>query len=199
MLVAGAGAGWLTVQVEKGKRQQRAAAEIKRWGGTTVYEYRYGRQAFGAGAAPGSWAKRARAVCGDGCFDRVVGAVIAQHRVTDDEMVLFRDLPALQHLELWHADITGAGLVNLRGAHRLQRLQINSVSLTDEGLGGLFFGIPPERVAAVKQTFGIPADHDPIGAITIGHRAEGEHPSGSPTTKARRDLAELVHRGAWGH
>ena len=89
-------------------------------------------------------------------------------------------------MPFWHMDTAMASLLILQ-------------TLTDEGLGGLFFGIPPERVAAVKQTFGIPDDHDPIGAITIGHRAAGERPSGSPTTKARRDLSELVHRGTWGH
>jgi hypothetical protein len=34
--------------------------------------------------------------------------------------------------------------------------------------------------------------------ITIGHRAEDERPSGSPRTRGRRDLGELVHRGHWG-
>jgi len=88
-------------------------------------------------------------------------------------------------MPFWHMDTAMASLLILQ-------------TMTDEGLGGLFFGIPPERVASVKQVFGIPEDHDPIGAITIGHRADGERPSGSPTTKARRDLRELVHRGTWG-
>ena len=88
-------------------------------------------------------------------------------------------------MPFWHMDTAMASLLILQ-------------TITDEGLGGLFFGIPPERVAAVKETFAIPADHDPIGAITIGHRADGERPSGSPTTRSRRDLADLVHRGTWG-
>ena len=85
----------------------------------------------------------------------------------------------------WHMDAAMASLLILQ-------------TVTDEGLGALFFGIPPDRDAAVRGAFGIPADHDPVGAITIGHRAEDERPSGSPTTRARRDFAELVHHGRWG-
>jgi nitroreductase len=89
-------------------------------------------------------------------------------------------------MPFWHMDAAMASLLILQ-------------TLTDEGLGGLFFGIPPDRVGAVREAFAIPGDHDPIGAITIGHRADGERPSGSPTTKARRDLSDLVHRGRWAH
>ncbi len=35
----------------------------------------------------------------------------------------------------------------------------------------------------MREAFGIPDDHDPVGVITIGHRAEGERPSGSPRTR----------------
>jgi nitroreductase len=68
---------------------------------------------------------------------------------------------------------------------------------TDAGLGSCFVGVPPERDAAVRAAFGIPDDHDPVGVVTIGHRAGGERPSGSPRTRARRDLADVVHRGRW--
>jgi len=89
-------------------------------------------------------------------------------------------------MPFWHMDAAMASLLILQTA-------------TDAGLGSCFIGIPPDRESAVRAEFGIPDDHDPVGMIAIGHRAEGEQPSGSPTTKRRRDLGELVHRGSWGH
>ena len=86
----------------------------------------------------------------------------------------------------WHLDTAMASLLIL-------------LTAVDEGLGACFFGIPPERVAAVKQTFGIPATFDPIGAITLGHRVTDPGAAGSPSRRARKDPAEVVHRGHWRH
>jgi nitroreductase len=88
-------------------------------------------------------------------------------------------------MPFWHMDAAMAALLILQTA-------------TDEGLGSCFFGIPPDRDAAVRAAFGIPDDHDPVGVVTIGHRADAETPSGSPRSRGRRPLAELVHRGRWG-
>jgi len=85
----------------------------------------------------------------------------------------------------WHMDAAMASLLIL-------------LTAVDEGLGGCFFGIPPEHEAATRATFGIPDDFDPVGAITLGHRAPHERPSGSPTARTRRPQAEVVHRGSWG-
>jgi nitroreductase len=85
----------------------------------------------------------------------------------------------------WHMDAAMASLLIL-------------LTAVDEGLGGCFFGIPPEHEAATRATFGIPDDFDPVGAITLGHRAPDERPSGSPTARTRRPQAEVVHRGSWG-
>ena len=88
-------------------------------------------------------------------------------------------------MPFWHMDAAMASLLILQTA-------------TDAGLGSCFIGIPPDKDAAVRAAFGIPDDHDPVGVITIGHRAGGEAPSGSPRTRTRRPLDELVHRGRWG-
>jgi len=87
-------------------------------------------------------------------------------------------------MPFWHMDAAMASLLILQTA-------------TDAGLGSAFVGVPPDKEPAVRAEFAIPADHDPVGVITIGHRAERERPSGSPRTRPRRDLAELVHRGRW--
>ena len=67
----------------------------------------------------------------------------------------------------------------------------------DEGLGACFFGLPADRVVAVKEQFGIPDRFGPIGAITIGHPAATVGARGSPSTRARKPVDEVVHRGRW--
>jgi nitroreductase len=89
-------------------------------------------------------------------------------------------------MPFWHMDAAMASLLILQTA-------------TDEGLGSCFIGIPPDKEAAVRAEFGVPDDHDPVGMITIGHRSDDEKASGSPTTKPRRELRELVHRGGWAN
>ncbi|HEX6149899.1 nitroreductase family protein [Nocardioides sp.] len=84
----------------------------------------------------------------------------------------------------WHMDTAMASLLILQTA-------------VDEGLGALFFGIPVDRVRAVRSEFAIPDTHDPIGAITIGHLADDAGPPGSARTRRRVPLDELVHRGGW--
>ena len=83
----------------------------------------------------------------------------------------------------WHIDAGMASLLILQTA-------------VDEGLGACFFGIPPERLDAVRQAFGIPDRFDPIGAITIGHPTGGGA-KGSPSTRARKPVDDVVHRGRW--
>jgi nitroreductase len=92
-------------------------------------------------------------------------------------------------MPFWHMDVAMASLLILQTA-------------VDEGLGACFFGIPPEREAAVRREFGIPADFDPVGVVTLGHPADAAGPpaaAGSPTRRSRKPLAEVVHRGRWGH
>jgi nitroreductase len=72
------------------------------------------------------------------------------------------------------------------------------LTAVDEGLGGCFFGVPPERIDAVRDEFGIPGDHNPIGVVALGHPA-AELVRGSTATRRRRPLDEVVHRGQWRH
>lgn len=85
----------------------------------------------------------------------------------------------------WHLDTAMASLLIL-------------LTAVDEGLGACFFGIPVGREPAVRETFAIPDTHDPIGAITLGHRVEETGNAGSPSRRSREPLADLVHRGVWG-
>lgn len=82
----------------------------------------------------------------------------------------------------WHVDTGMATLLVL-------------LTAVDEGLGGCFFGIPGERVAALREAFGVPEGYTPIGAVTVGYPAP-DAPSPS-LRRGRRRLEEVVHRGAW--
>ncbi|HEY7044504.1 MAG TPA: nitroreductase family protein [Nocardioidaceae bacterium] len=68
-------------------------------------------------------------------------------------------------------------------------------TVTDEGLGGCFFGVPREHWEAFRAEFGVPAAYTPIGAVTIGHRASDTK---SPSLKrGRKPVADVVHRSHW--
>jgi nitroreductase len=85
----------------------------------------------------------------------------------------------------WHVDTGMAALLVLQTA-------------VDEGLGACFFGIPPERTDAFRAEFGVPDGYTPVGAITVGHRADDAGVPGSARSRARRTTDEVVHRGQWG-
>jgi nitroreductase len=70
------------------------------------------------------------------------------------------------------------------------------LTAVDEGIGGCFFGVPPDRIDDVRAAFGIPGDHHPIGVVALGHPAE-DLVRGSTATRPRRPLTEVVHRGRW--
>jgi nitroreductase len=69
------------------------------------------------------------------------------------------------------------------------------LTVTDENLGACFFGIPPEMIASFRAEFGVPDDYMPIGALSIGHRAE-DRPSPS-LKRGRRGTDEVVHHTRW--
>ena len=87
-------------------------------------------------------------------------------------------------MPFWHMDTAMASLLVL-------------LTAVDEGVGGCFFGIESEHDARLRERFGIPVDHDPIGAITLGHPAAARGVRGSPSRRPRRDTRSLVHRGTW--
>jgi nitroreductase len=81
----------------------------------------------------------------------------------------------------WHIDTGMAGLLILQTA-------------VDEGLGGFYFGIVPEQVQPFRDAFGVPQDHEPIGAIAIGHSAET---SIRDLKSRRRPLSDVMHYDHW--
>jgi nitroreductase len=87
------------------------------------------------------------------------------------------------------------------------------LSAVDNDLGACFFGIPVNRIPAVRDTFGVPTSQLSVGVISLGYPArapemrpepvEGRAPkgpapiTGSPTRRPRKASAELIHRGTW--
>jgi len=81
----------------------------------------------------------------------------------------------------WHIDTGMATLLILQTA-------------VDEDLGAIYFGIPPEYVQPFRDAYGVPDDHEPIGAVAIGHSAEE---SVRDLRSRRRPLNDVVHHDRW--
>ena len=81
----------------------------------------------------------------------------------------------------WHVDAGMAAMAVLLAAQ-------------DLGLGALLFGLFDQE-AAVKATFAIPDDVQPVATIAVG-RPRPDDP-GRSTARPRRPDDEVVHRGGW--
>jgi nitroreductase len=66
----------------------------------------------------------------------------------------------------------------------------------DAGLGALFFGVPPEKIDSLRETFGIPSTLHPIGTIAIGYAKAQDRPSRS-LKRGHRPAEDVIHRGHW--
>ncbi|MFF2555524.1 nitroreductase family protein [Nocardia sp. NPDC058058] len=70
------------------------------------------------------------------------------------------------------------------------------LTAVDEGLGACLLAIMPHHLDAFRDEFGVPHEYDPIGAITVGYRADEQPPA--RLAHRRRGAAEVVHDGSWG-
>ena len=71
------------------------------------------------------------------------------------------------------------------------------LAAVDAGLGACFFGVPADRVPAVRAAFGVPPDQLGVGVVSLGHPAPGAPTTGSASRRPRRPTAAVVHRGRW--
>lgn len=69
--------------------------------------------------------------------------------------------------------------------------------VVDAGVGGCFFGVPADRVQAVRETFAIPRQQAVVGVLSVGYPSDRERRSGSPRKRRRRTRTELVRYGVW--
>jgi nitroreductase len=70
------------------------------------------------------------------------------------------------------------------------------LSAVDNGLGACFFGIPTDRIPAVREAFGVPANQLSVGVISLGYPSPAPA-TGSPTRRPRKAESEVIHRGTW--
>lgn len=70
------------------------------------------------------------------------------------------------------------------------------LAAVDQQLGACFFGIPTDRIAAIREAFGVPASQLSVGVISLGYAVLAP-PTGSPTRRPRKAATELIHRGVW--
>ena len=70
------------------------------------------------------------------------------------------------------------------------------LSAVDHDLGACFFGIPADRIAAVREAFGVPTSQLSVGVVSLGYPAPAPA-IGSPTRRPRKALSEVIHRGTW--
>jgi nitroreductase len=83
----------------------------------------------------------------------------------------------------WDIDTGMAALLIMLGA-------------VDEGLVSCFFGVPPDRVAALREAFGVPDRLRPVGVVSLGYRAPDlKSPS---LRRGRRGLETVVSVGRFG-
>ncbi len=68
------------------------------------------------------------------------------------------------------------------------------LAAVNEGLGACFFGIF-SRQDVLLEALGVPAGHEPIGAIALGWPAPDR--PGLSARRPRRPLDHVVHRGTW--
>lgn len=77
----------------------------------------------------------------------------------------------------WHVDTGMSAMILLLAAH-------------DVGLGACFFGVPPDRWAALAQAFHVPAGLAPVGVVSLGYPAPG--PRSAALRRGTRPFAETV-------
>jgi nitroreductase len=70
------------------------------------------------------------------------------------------------------------------------------MSAVDNDLGACFFGIPADRILAVREAFGVPANQLSVGVISVGYPAPAPA-TGSPTRRRRKAPSEVIHHGTW--
>lgn len=70
------------------------------------------------------------------------------------------------------------------------------LTAVDEGLGGLFFGVPSDRHDAVREAFAVPAGHRLVGVVSMGYAVP--HRRSPFLRRGRRPLGEVAHRGRYG-
>lgn len=69
------------------------------------------------------------------------------------------------------------------------------LTAVNEGLGSCFIGLPVPTIPAFRKAFGVPDEFNPVGALTVGYRADDKR---SPSLRrGHRPVDDVVHHGRW--
>ncbi len=101
-----------------------------------------------------------------------------------DKLRVRKDLSddELWQVPFWHVDAGCAMMLLLLAA-------------VNEGLDAGFIGV--WRQDQAKAYLGIPAAYSITGLAMLGHRAPGERPQGSVTSRRRRPAGQVLHHERW--
>ena len=108
---------------------------------------------------------------------------LARYAETDKAATGLGDASEAWSVPYWLTDAAFAALA-------LQLLVV------EVGLGCCFFGLF-EHEDAVRRRFGVPDEARAVGAIAVGHPEPSGARSSRSTTRGRRPLDEVLHRGSW--
>jgi len=70
------------------------------------------------------------------------------------------------------------------------------LTAVDEGLGGCFFGAPPETHEDVFKAFAIPHDRNLVGVVSVGYPVP--HAKSGSLKRGLRGLDQVAHYGQFG-
>lgn len=131
--------------------------------------------------APNSWLRGvSTAPCLILCWSDK-GAYLRRYAEADKEHTAQSD-EARWTVPYWDVDTGMAALLML-------------LTATDQGLGGLFFGMQREEVGPVREAFGVPEDRRIVGVVSLGYPA-ADRRSGS-LRRGRRGVETVAHHGRW--
>jgi nitroreductase len=72
------------------------------------------------------------------------------------------------------------------------------LAAVDQGLGGCFFGVPPDRAPAVRDAFAVPDDQLSVGVVSVGYAENVTDRNGSPRSRRpRKPRTDRVHLDKW--
>ena len=108
---------------------------------------------------------------------------LARYAETDKAATGLGDASEAWSVPYWLTDAAFAALA-------LQLLMV------EVGLGCCFFGLF-EHEDVVRRRFGVPDEARAVGAIAVGHPEPSGARSSRSTTRGRRPLDEVLHRGSW--
>jgi hypothetical protein len=145
---------WLSIISHRAQQQKLAVEKILGWGGSVIYDYQ---------AIPVTPAERElglnynfdekitppspqwlRKFIGDDYFQTVVYVGLSKTSISDEDLIILENLPALKVLALDETKITGKGLTHLEGLKNLSELSLENTLIDDNGLAYL------EKFAALR-------------------------------------------------